>query len=205
MLGTWRPGGFPPEITLAAKLILFGDMLVRGVDLIAGDSPSTARRLGVVEAAAPLWLWGALLITGALLGFGSMIFRRGQGVFAGHLIGWVALWGLSVGVISDVYLRAEIGLEVVIPSVATLVIGGVLTALICRVSGWEYARLTTAGVSISVALAIAAIDLDGLRNATILLTFGAVHGLLAIGTAAAIRQRQIEEEALSDGFIQPPR
>lgn len=203
MIGSWRPGGFPPEITLASKLILFGDMLVRGVDLVAGDSDSTARRLGVVESAAPLWLWGSLLITGSVIGYLSMIIRRGQGVFAGHLIGWVALWGLSVGVIIDVYLRAEIGLEVMVPSVATLIVGGIITALVGRVSGWEHARLTAAGLAISVALAIAAIDLDGLRNATILLACGAVHALLAIGTAAAIRQRQIEEEALSDGFIRP--
>lgn len=197
--GGWKPGGFPPGITLAAKLALIGAMSVRGADYLVGDSASTARRLSAVESAAPLWVWGTVLLAAGVIGFGSIIARIGPGVMGSHVAGWVIYWALGVGIISDTVQRTGVGWEVLIAPLVTLALGGVIVAAACRWSRWEYAELTTAGVAVTAALAVASIELDGLRNATILLAVGAVHALLALGTAAHLREAKIEREGVDLG------
>lgn len=192
MAGTWKPGGFPPGVTLAAKMVLLGAMVVRGVDYLVGDSPDTARRLSVIESAAPLWLWGAILVAAGVGGFISILLREGRGVMISHLVGWVAYWALGVGIISDVVKRTGAGWDVLLPPAGALLVGVVCAWIACHFSGWEYAPITTVGIGVTAAFAVASIQLDGLRSATILLSVGLVHGLLALGTASHLRQEKIE-------------
>lgn len=193
MTGSWRPGGFPPEITLAAKLALLGAMAVRGVDYLVGDSESTARRLSAVESAAPLWMWGTILLTAAVVGLGSIILRRGGGILGAHIAGLAVYLALGVGIISDVVQRENLGWSAVIAPLVVLLLGGAAVMIVCRVANWDHAELTTAGVAVTAALAVASIEFDGVRSATILLAVGSLHGLMAVGTAEHLRQAKIQQ------------
>lgn len=192
----WDPGGFPPWVTLLAKLTLFGSMLVRGVDLSAGDSPATAYRLSVVEAAAPIEWWGLVLTIGGIMGLLSILLRVGRGVLGGHLIGMAGYILVALGVFIDVVQRTQMTwADTVLPAVL-LGLGGIATALAARWSRWQHAEITTAGIAVSAAVASSAIHLDGLRSATVLFAIGTIHGLMAAGTAARLRQVKILEEAM---------
>lgn len=196
LAGTWEPGGFPPWVTLLAKLTLFGSMLVRGVDLSAGDSPATAHRLSVVEAAAPIEWWGLVLTIGGTMGLLSILLRIGRGVLGGHLIGMGGYILVALGVLIDVVQRTQMTwADTVLPAVL-LGLGGIATALAARWSRWRHAEITTAGIAVSVAVASSAIHLDGLRSVTVLFAIGTIHGLMAAGTAARLRQDKILEEAM---------
>lgn len=186
----WNPGGFPPWITLLAKLVLFGTMLIRGVDYWAGEDV-TPMRLTVVEAAAPLWVWGLILIAGAFVGFISISMRWGKGVMYGHFAGSVTYLSLAVGVVADVAHKTTItGQALALPAIV-LGVGCVATACTVRWSTWKFAELTAVGITTSLTLASLALHFDGLRSASILLTISTLHGLMAIGTAAHIRQREL--------------
>lgn len=196
MWGTWEPGGFQPWVTLCAKLAVLGAMLVRGADLLAGDTPSTARRLTAVESAAPLWLWGAVFVTAAVVGLGSIVLRFGLGVLIAHLAGCLGYGLLAVGIITDVVIRTDVAAVHLVWPGAVLVAGVVVSALVFRWSRWQHAEATAVGITLAATLAVAAVELDGLRNAVVLLTIGIIHGLLAIGTAANLRQAKIESEGV---------
>lgn len=187
--GDWRPGHFPEWVTLAAKLSLLGAMAVVGVGYLVGGESS--RSLSTVEAAAPLWVWGAIFLAGGVIGFVSIIMRWGRGVLAAHLIGLVVYLALAVGIVSDVIHTSDDGWDVLVSPALTLAMGGLLVVLVCRRSTWEHAELTTTGIAVTAALAVASIELDGVRSAFILLSVGSVHGLLAIGTASHLRQDKI--------------
>lgn len=192
--GGWNPGGFPPWVTLIAKIVLYGTMLVRGADLLAGDSDDTARRLSVVEAAAPIQVWGVIMTTGAVIGLVSILLRLGRGVLTGHLIGMASYGLLAVGVLVDVLERTPLTWAATADSALTLGVGGAACACAVRWARWEHAVATTAGTAVALAVAVLATHLDGLRSVTILLTIGIIHGLMAIGTAARLRQVKIMRE-----------
>lgn len=192
--GAWSPGGFPSWVTLIAKIAIYGTMLVRGVDLLAGDSDDTARRLSVVEAAAPIQVWGVIMTTGAVIGLVSILLRLGRGVLTGHLIGMASYGLLAVGVLVDVLHRTPMTWAATADSALILGAGGVACACAARWARWQHAVSTTAGITIALAVAALATHLDGLRSVTILLTIGIIHGLMAIGTAAHLRQAKIMQE-----------
>lgn len=194
LFGSWEPGGFPPGVTLAAKIALMGSMLVRGADLLSGDAPETARRLTAVESAAPIWVWGVFLMAGAVVGFVSFALRSGRGVLSAHLVGTLGYCLLSVGIVADVAARNEVSWQGLVWPSVVLLVGAVASVVACRVSTWQHVPLAAAGTTVSVTFAVAAIELDGLRAASILLTVGIIHGLMAIGTAAHLRQAKIERE-----------
>lgn len=193
---TWEPGGFPPWVALCAKLAVLGAMLIRGADLLAGDTPSTARRLTAVESAAPLWLWGLLFVTAATVGLGSIIARFGLGVLVAHMTGCLGYVLLAIGIITDVVIRTQVTVGALVWPGVVLVVGVVATAMVFRWSRWQHAEVTAVGITTAATLAAAAVELDGLRNATVLLTIGIIHGLLAIGTASTLRQDKIEREGV---------
>ncbi|MCK2200468.1 hypothetical protein [Corynebacterium callunae] len=191
MPGLWQPGGFPPEITLAAKLTLLGAMVIRGMDYFAGDNPDTAWRLSTVESAAPLWVWGVIMLTGGIGGLVSILLRAGRGVMIAHMIGLIAYLALAAGLISDTWLRHHTTLTVLI--IPSAVFGATLVFAIIahRCSQWEHSALVVMGFGVTICLAWMSIELDGLRTATAMIASGIIHGLMAIGTASRLRQEKI--------------
>jgi len=186
----WVAGGFPSTITLSVHLIMLAMMAVRGMDYATGESPAASHRLGAVESAAPLWLWGIVFTTAATIGLVSMAWRWAGGVVAAHTLGSGLYAAVGVGIVIDaVHRMSETGGQsswvVLIP----------LVALALTVVGAWRER----GVSISVAvvaglavgLGLLSIELDGLRNATVLFGVAGLHAALAIGTAQVAAQTRI--------------
>ncbi|WP_165164904.1 hypothetical protein [Corynebacterium qintianiae] len=188
----WVPGGFPPPITLTVKLTLMVIMLVRGMDYATGEAASTARRLGAVESAAPLWLWGALFAGAATVGFASMAWRWWSGVVAAHALGAALYAAVGVGLVIDVVSRGErpdhspwwVFTIPIIALVATLV------------GGWRERRKRHSipviiAATVAIAIGLATMQLDGLRNATVLFGVAALHAALTIGTAQVAARARI--------------
>lgn len=197
--GTWRPGNFPPLITLVAKLVLFGTMAVRGADYAWGDSGDTARRLSAVESAASLHVWGFACLAAAVLGFTGIYLRRSRPILIAHVIGAAIYTALAVGIVVDVTHRVPDPWATAGP---TLLLLGVAAALLlagevkrCR----DQARrrggrmMLLAAAALTCAVGVAAYGLDGIRSATILAGIATLHILMALGTAARARQMKILE------------
>lgn len=196
--GDWVPGHFRPTITLAGKLVLLVAMMVRGIDYAAGDSGDTARRLATVEAAAPLWVWGAVFIVAASLGFLGMILHRREMVFQAHLAGWAFYWALGIGVIIDVLQRAHDPAAGLYASLSVMIVGSILVVL-TMLKGPTYYDWWIVAVWVgSVSLGLSSIGLDGIRSGTSLLAIGAVHMLMAIGTAEVATRSNIEKARLCE-------
>ena len=190
---SWQPGGFPPVITLGVHLALLGMMIVRGVDYASGESPVASHRLGAVEQAAPLWLWGLVFTTVAAVGLVCLAWRAPRGVVAAHTAGAGLYAAVGTGLVIDAIDRradsgGELSFVLIIPAVA-------LAATI--VGAWKRRGLSVpvaVAAAIAVALGAVSIDLDGLRNAVILLGIATLHGLMAAGTAQVAAQARIRQE-----------
>lgn len=196
--GDWVPGHFRPTITLAAKLVLMVAMMVRGIDYAAGDSGDTARRLATVEAAAPLWAWGAAFIVAASLGFLGMILHRREMVFQAHLAGWALYWALGSGVIIDVLRRSYDPTAGLYASVAVAIVGSALVVLTILRGPAYYDWWVVAVWVGSVAIGLSSVGLDGIRSGASLLAIGAIHMLMAIGTAEVATRSNIEKARLCE-------
>lgn len=196
--GDWVPGHFRPSITLAAKLVLMVAMMVRGIDYAAGDSGDTARRLATVEAAAPLWAWGVVFIAAASLGFLGMILHRREMVFQAHLAGWAFYWALGIGVIIDVLQRSHDPAAGLYASLAVAIVGSILVVLTILRGPAYYDWWVVAVWVGSVALGLSSIGLDGVRSGTSLLAIGAIHMLMAVGTAEVATRSNIEKARLCE-------
>ncbi len=189
----WVPGGFSPLITLAVHLALMYRMTVRGMDYATGESAVAAHRLGAVESAAPLWLWGIAFTLTASLGFAAMSWRWSGGVVAAHVTGCALHAAVAVGLVIDTVNRvSESGGHptwvVAIPLVAVL---------ISALGAWRHGGISisiTVVAALSLAIGWACIDLDGLRNATELLGSAIVNAALAIGTAQVAARQRIRRE-----------
>lgn len=193
MIGSWRAGGFPPWITLVAKLALMGDMVVRGADYAFGDSTDTARRLSEVESAAPLQWWGLACLLAATMGCVGIILRRATPILWAHIMGAAIYAALGVGVALDVSHRVHDpaqGLPTTLPIAVVAVALLVASRLNPRAHDFLLSLSAVAGAA---AVGVATIGLDGLRSATILVTVAVLHLLMAIGTAARARQATIRE------------
>lgn len=196
--GDWVPGHFRPTITLAAKLVLMVAMMVRGIDYAAGDSGDTARRLATVEAAAPLWAWGTAFILAASLGFLGMILHRREMVFQSHLAGWALYWALGIGVIIDVLQRSNDPAAGLYASLTVAVVGSTLVVLTILRGPAYYDWWVVAVWVGSVAIGLSSVGLDGIRSGASLLAIGAIHMLMAIGTAEVATRSNIEKARLCE-------
>lgn len=194
--GDWTPGHFRPAIILGGKMVLLVAMMVRGIDYAAGDSGDTARRLATVEAAAPLWAWGAAFCVASALGFLGMFLHRREMVFQAHLAGWALYWSLGFGIIIDVMGRSQDPDAGAYAIIATLAVGVLLTALALRKGSAYYDWWIVAVWACAVAAGLSSVGLDGLRSGTSLLAIGAMHALMAIGTAEAATRSNIEKARL---------
>lgn len=203
----WVPGGFPPWVALAVKLALMVIMMVRGLDYATGEATDTARRLGAVESAAPLWLWGALFAGAATVGFSSMAWRWWSGVIIAHALGAALYAAVGVGLVIDVVARGERPdaspwWVFAIPAVAlaTTIVGG------WRERRKRHSIPVIIAATVAIAIGLATIQLDGLRNATILFGVAALHTIFAVGTAqVAARARICRDKALDSDHIHTPR
>lgn len=185
-------GRIPPPITLTVKLTLMVIMMVRGLDYATGEATDTARRLGAVESAAPLWLWGALFAGAATIGFASTAWRWWTGVIVAHALGAALYAAVGVGLVIDVVARGERPdaspwWVFAIPAVAlaTTIVGG------WRERRKRHSIPVIIAATVAIAIGLATIQLDGLRNATVLFGVAALHAALTIGTAQVAARARI--------------
>lgn len=195
--GSWRPGGFPPIITLVAKLTLFGIVVVRGADYFFGDTPDTARRLSTVEAAAPLHWWGlACVIAGALGFLGVMLYRTPLILWA-HILGAALYSSFAMGVVVDVIRRVDDPTAGLLPAVIFSAFG-MFFIVTSKGPANSQVRVGVASIMFTLASSAAALGLDGLRSVTLLVGIAALHVLMALGTAARQRQDSILKDMASE-------
>lgn len=189
---TWTPGSLIPGIALTAQVVLLAIAMVRGLDYGTGESAETARRLGAVEMAAPMWMWGLSFTVAASLVFAAMAWRWAAGVIIGHTA-LAGLYGaIGVGIVPDVWERTQLHggggptFALTIPIIATI-------AVIWGAKRHPHELMHTVVTGVCVALVVGAftICLDGLRNTTILTGIAALHALIAIGTAQTTAQDTI--------------
>lgn len=193
VIGIWKPGEFPPWITLVAKLALMGMMAVRGADYAFGDSADTARRLSAVESAAPLHWWGAACLIAAGLGFTGIILRRATPILWAHILGAAIYAALAVGILQDVSQRAD-DPRASLPYSGVFLLVAVLLLAAARMKPERHEiLLSLSAVFATAAVALSTLGLDGLRSATILAGVATLHLLMAIGTAARARQATLRE------------
>lgn len=192
--GDWSPGSFPPAINLTVTLTLFTIATARGFDYFLGDSPMSARRLSEIESAAPLWVWGAYLITAACIGFTAVFLRHAMPLVWAHVMCWAAYWALSVGIFIDVYQREHDAKLIDEWVVVTLLLGAALALTVWRNATWEHAPLLAVALMVAVSFAVAAVDWDGIRNAVSLLGIGMVHAVMGTGTASVARSKKLIAE-----------
>ncbi|GEM_PF-2806273 len=192
--GGWKPGGFVWLITLIVHLALLALMMnVRGMDYASGESPTASHRLGAVESAAPLWVWGLAFTTTACLGLVALAWRWAGGVIASHTVATGLYAAVGVGIVIDVMGRTDetggkLSWVLVIPALAL-----VATA----VGAWRkrgFSLVVVAATAVSIVLGLMTIDLDGLRNATILFGVAVMHAAMAAGTAQVAAQERIRRE-----------
>lgn len=191
----WVPGGFPPWVSLAVTLALMSMMMVRGMDYATGEAPDTARRLGAVENAAPLWLWGALFAGAATIGFASTAWRWWAGVIVAHALGAGLYAAVGVGLVIDVLARGERPdaspwwvFAIPVIALATIVVGG------WRERREQHSTPVIIAATAAIVIGLETMQLDGLRNAGILLGVAALHGVLAVGTAQVSTQARIRHD-----------
>ena len=197
MARSWQPGGVPPVITLGVHLALLGMMIVRGVDYATGESPVASHRLGAVEQAAPLWLWGLVFTTAAAIGLACLAWRAPRGVIIAHTVGAGLYAAVGTGLVIDaINRRADTGGE---PSFVLLI---PVLALVATIAGaWQERGLSVpvaVATGLAVALGAVSIEMDGLRNAVILLGIASLHALIASGTAQVAAQARIRRDRESE-------
>lgn len=198
MFGNWRPGEFPPWITLVAKLVLMGDMAVRGADYFFGDSPDTARRLSEIESAAPLHWWGLACLLAAGLGFGGIILTRATPILWAHTLGAAIYTPLAVGILIDVVSRVDDATTGASPAIVLVVVAVVLLAASRRSRSRQSLLVSLSALVGSAGVAVYAVGLDGIRSVTILAAIAVLHLLMALGTAARARQATLREARICE-------
>lgn len=195
LIGTWTPGELPRWVSLAVKLTLLILMATRGVDYLTGDGEYIAANLTEVERAAPLWLWGGVLVFFAFTGFVGMLIRQAKMIFAGHAAGWIIYWALAVGIFIDLLKEAEGVSNLELASIAILLITAISAGfLIHGGTISEHSFYVFLAIGIALAFGILTLGVDGIRSASGLLGVGMLHFWMAAGIAARERQHLIIRE-----------
>ena len=94
--GSWAPG-LQSDLTLVAMWAFGLEAFVRGIDYATGDRADVTSSLSVVESAMPLPMWGAIILVGAILFLGGVIFKKHNPIIAGSLILMATYMALAVG------------------------------------------------------------------------------------------------------------
>lgn len=192
----WHPPAFAPHVTLWAHILLFLAMITRGVDYAVGESELSSRRLGAVEIAAPLWVWGALFATAATVGFISMGARWVNGIILAHTLGTALYCSIGVGLLWDIWDKAPLtNFPYGWPSLFPVVTFSVVVAASLRYRD-TYAKVLVLGAGIACLTAEVSVELDGLRNSVIIFTIAGLHAVMAAGNARARVQEELIMEQL---------
>ena len=78
------------------KFTILWTVTLRGLDYLTGvDGPVTS--LGVVERAAPLWLWGLILLASSMVALVGTFTGYRSFLIAGHLAAGLTMMALGVG------------------------------------------------------------------------------------------------------------
>ncbi len=183
-LGYLNEGMWVPHRTnwlvLAVQLFVTGQAASRGMDFVQPRPPgSTTAALSVVEAAAPLALWGWLLL--ASTGF----------VFAGLFGGWVLPIVIGHGGLAALYGAFAYGLLDQTPiesgPLALLGVALMLPGVYLGVSRWQRWRWLRFVLAMPLLVIGGWITADGLgydfRSGTGLLVAACCHTSFAIGVA----------------------
>lgn len=124
--GNWKPGRFPTWVPLAIQLVLIGQMTVRGIDYVGGDSPELTRSLGLVERSIPLPVWGCIYLASASLLIIGIVLARASVVAVGHFVGAAIYLAIGYGVFrSNFDIRGLDGIR----TAAGLIGGGLIHLL----------------------------------------------------------------------------
>lgn len=183
-LGYLNEGMWVPHRTnwlvLAVQLLVTGQAASRGMDFVQPRPPgSTTAALSVVEAAAPLLLWGWLLLVSAGL------------VFAGLFGGWVLPIVIGHGGLAALYGAFAYGLLAQTPMdsgpVALVGVALLLFGVHFGVSRWRSWRWLRFLLAMSLLVTGGWLAADGLgydfRSGTGLLVAACCHTAFAIGVA----------------------
>ncbi len=177
--GSWTP--FRTNwLVLAVQLLIVGQAASRGLDFVQPRPPGTITdTLSVVEAAAPLPLWGAGLLLAASMIFGGLFGGWTTPIIVGH-VGLAALYGaFSYGLIDQTPITS--GWEAV-GGLALLLVGVYLG--VSRWDRWRWVRFTAAMLLLIGGGWIAAEGMGyDFRTGTSLLVAAFNHTVFAIGVA----------------------
>lgn len=192
-IGSWKPGNFPPVVTLIVKLILFGLMVIRGTDYLFGDEPQVSVRLHTVEAAAPIHYWAVACLVAGFVGLIGIALRRTFMVLWGHVLGAAIYMAFGVSaVISVVRLSANPSRGLIsFLILSSIAVGFAVSSRRNRKRSQD--KVVIASILVITGAAILTLGLDGFRTATLFIGFAGINIMMAIGTAARQRQMSILE------------
>lgn len=190
----WTLGAQMPGVVLNAQIALLIMAIIRGLDYGTGESEDNARRLGVVEMAAPIWLWGLLFTVAASTVFIAIAWRWAAGITVGHVALSALYAAIGVGIVIDVYKRAEThsGQFTYLLAIPAVTVIAVLWGV--KKDPHPLTPAVIVGVFLALTLGALTISLDGLRNATILLGLASIHAIIAVNTAQLAAQDNIRRE-----------
>lgn len=177
--GAWTPG-HTNWLVLAVQLLLTVQAASRGLDFVQPRPPGTITdTLSVVEAAAPLPLWGGGLLLAVTLVFGGLFGGWTTPIIVGHGL-LAALYGaFSYGLIDQTPTKS--GPEAVAGVV--LLLAGVYLG-VSRWDCWRWVRFAAAMLLVIVGGWIAAEGMGyDFRTGTSLLVAALNHTAFAIGVA----------------------
>lgn len=117
--GNWQPARLTYIDLWALVSVLVVQAILRGADYATGND--NARSLGVIEKAAPLWMWSTVLFVGAGFLLVGALLRRHFLVWLGHGVLWVSYLAIFIGLALAVLHQPHYdGLRFVIAIMTTL-------------------------------------------------------------------------------------
>lgn len=93
------------ETAIIIVWAMSAETMLRGIDYVMGDGPNVTRSLTFIEAAAPLWFWGALGLVAATCTTYGLIRRQYEPVIAGATLGFSLYATFGVGLSATVFER----------------------------------------------------------------------------------------------------
>lgn len=192
LVDDWEPGEFPRWVTFGVKLTLLVLMAVRGMDYYTGDTGNIAANLSEVERAAPLWLWGSVLVFFALFGLVGMLFRQSNMIFIAHLAGWTLYWSLSVGTFTSlVESSRDLSLSHILFAITLLLLATAVGLILHINSDNKYNLYIFIAIGVALGSGVLAHGVDGIRSASGMFGLGTLHMWVATGVAARARQQML--------------
>lgn len=167
---------------LILSLVSFAASIIRGTDYANGDSIFTARRLGAVENAAPLWFWGIAFCAVGCAGMIFIMLRIWSAVVASHILAGGLYATISAGFFLDAASRVGTHTMSVSPIMA-FPVAVFLLAFVQLCMGKPHSGVIFLFSAISLGLSLLTVPFDGIRSVMLLLSLAATHLIIAINIA----------------------